>query len=104
MLRDNILATDLANHFKCLDDQMKMAEVSEISFLSYSKPTLHTKLQLNKFNTKSILFQQEGLDITIPYQKSLLMDLLMTCSDLSDQTKVTITNNVLTKETVLTMN
>lgn len=55
LIRDNILATDLANHLKILEQQQTMAAKG--------------------FNSKN------------PEHQHLFQCLLMTCADLSDQTK-----------------
>lgn len=55
MLRDNILATDLAIHFKLLNEQRAMVE--------------------------------QGYDTNCLEHNHILRSLIMTCADLSDQTK-----------------
>lgn len=55
LIKNNILATDLANHLKMLEAQQAMAETG--------------------YNNKN------------PEHENLLQCLLMTCADLSDQTK-----------------
>lgn len=55
LLGSNILATDLASHFRCVDRQEEMIR--------------------NKYNKDD------------PKQQKLLFEMLMTCCDLSDQTK-----------------